>query len=502
MSAIRSIPCRSTGFSPTELVFGRNPRNFLDILFEGWSNPSYTSVDIPTWIEQLQDKLEILRDSASLTNHLTKVKQNSHKPKQKSKRNYKPGDKVFSRIPGCRATLQASWEGPFLITKFVPPLNYEISDVDKTWAKTVHINNLRSYNPLPKPPEIPVNATCLVAEEPLELHTTLNPQSNIVQSPDFSQPAIDSLLADNQDVFATIPGKAQVSPFTIKLEEGATASSRPPYQVPIHLRADVNAEIDKLLLNHIIEPSLATEWCAPIVPVRKPDNSIRLCIDYREINKVTPLDRHIIPTLPQILDRIGHAKVLSKVDLTSGFHQIPMEPDSRDLTTFLSPKGKFRFIRMPFGLKNAPSHFQRTMEKVLTPVSDCAAVYIDDVIIFSTSWDEHLIHLSRVFDCFRQAGLTAKRSKCSFGKIQLEYLGHTIGSGKLAVPEHRVSALANYKCPTTKKTLRSFLGCMSYYRKFIDKYSDMSAILMPSTAVSAPKTVVWTGERWTLPSNS
>ena len=171
--------------------------------------------------------------------------------------------------------------------------------------------------------------------------------------------------------------------------------------------------------------------------------SVRLCIDYREINKVTPLDRHIIPTLPQILDRIGRSTVLSKVDLTSGFHQIPVEPEYRDITTFLSPKGKFRFVRMPFGLKNAPSHFQRTMEKVLAPVADCAAVYIDDIIIFSSSWKEHLDHLVRVFECFRQAGLTAKSSKCSFGKSYMEYLGHTTGSGTLAVPKQRITALAN-----------------------------------------------------------
>ena len=224
-------------------------------------------------------------------------------------------------------------------------------------------------------------------------------------------------------MFSTTPGDAVVAPFTIRLAEDAPTSSRPPHQVPIHLRTEVNKELDKLLSLGIIEPSDATEWCAPIVPIRKPDKSIRLCIDYREINKVTPLDRHIIPTLPQILDRIGHASVLSKVDLTSGFHQIPVQPDSRDYTTFLSPKGKYRFVRMPFGLKNAPSHFQRTMEQVLASVADCAAVYIDDVIIFSSSWQEHLKHLARVFESFRQAGLTAKSSKCEFGKAQVQYLG-------------------------------------------------------------------------------
>ena len=198
---------------------------------------------------------------------------------------------------------------------------------------------------------------------------------------------------------------------------------------------------------------------------------------------MTPLDRHVIPTLPQILDRVGHVAVLSKVDLTAGFHQIPVHHPSRDFTTFLSPKGKFRFTRMPFGLKNAPSHFQRNMQRVLEPVSDCAAVYIDDIVIFSNNWNDHMAHLARVFNCFKQAHLTAKISKYSFGKTKLRYLGHTIGSGQLAVPEHRITALAAYKRPITKETLRSFLGCMSYYRRFIPKYADMSALLTPSTSL-------------------
>ena len=409
---------------------------------------------------------------------------------------------MFSRIPGGRATLQASWEGPFTIVKYVQLLNYEITNPDKCCSKLVHINNLRSYSPLPQsshsqdPIPTAVNAVCLVAEENTELSDVLHPKPQLPDDKcnDYSRPALDSLLKANEDIFATVPGKAKVTPFTIKLENGASTSNKTSYQVPIHLRAELNAKIDKLLSNNTVEPSTATDLCVPIVPVHKPDKSVCLCIDYREINKVTPLNRHIISTLPHILDRIGRSTVLSKVDLTSGFHQIPVEPEYRDLTTFLSPKGKFRFVRMPFGLKNAPSNFQRTMKKLLVPVAYCAAVCIDDVIIFSSSWKEHLDHLVRVFECFRHVGLTSKSSKCSFGKFYVEYLCHTIGSGTHAVPEQRITSLANYKCPTTKKTLRSFLGCKSYYRRFIDKYADISALLSSSTSVSSPKVVVLTDD--------
>ena len=496
LSAIRAVPCRSTGFSPSELVFGRNNRNVLDISFEGWTNSTYSKVDITTWIDQLNSKLEVLRDSATLNNTVARQHQNTHGKYSKSKRTYKPGDLVYTRIPGCRANLQASWEGPFEVTKSIPPLNYEIQDSQHTWSRITHLNNLKTYKPLPKPQPLQVHAACLVAEETSEMSEMFNNGPSLVGGPcvGYSQGEMDQLLQEYTDVFSSTPGEAQVQPFSIKLEQNALPSSRPPYQVPIHLREEVSLEIDKLLQSNIIEPSDSVDWCAPIVPVRKPDKSIRLCVDYRELNKVTPLDRHVIPTLPDILDRVGHATTLSKIDLTSGFHQITMDPEAKDLTTFLTPKGKFRFLKMPFGLKNAPSHFQRVMERVLQPVSKFAAVYIDDIIVFSDTWTQHLEHLQAVFQCFRDAGLTAKPSKCSFGKRKLQYLGHEIGSGKIVVPQHRIAALAEYRKPITKKTLRSFLGCMSYYRKFISKYANMSALLTPSTSVSAPKTVAWTVE--------
>ena len=499
LSAVRSIPNRSTGFSPAELVYGRNPRSILDVLHEGWTNPDYRPIDIPTWIQTLNDQLEIIRDSAALQNHLSKTKQNKKINSKRKIRKYKVNDKVFVRIPGTRAALQASWEGPFLIAKHVPPLNYEVTDDAGTWTRTVHLNNIRSYKPtsfISPNNLLTINAANVVAEETTELSHIIEPtEPEYARCSDFDESQIELFKHNNQDSFVAVPCTANVEPHTIKLVPDAKPSSKPPYQVPIHLRPQVNAEIDKLVDHGIIEPSDDTTWCAPLVSVRKPDGSIRLCVDFRELNQVTPLDRHMIPTLPSILDSVGKASVLSKIDLTSGFHQIPLDPEVKNLTTFLTPKGKFRFLRMPFRLKNASSHFQRVMERVLQPVSDFAAVYIDDIIVFSNSWTEHLEHLEAVFQCFQNAGLTAKRSKCSFGMTSLEYLGHKILSGTMAVPQHRATALANFRRPTTKKGLRSFLGSASYYRKFIENFAEMSSLLTPATSVSSPKHVVWTGER-------
>ena len=257
LSAIRAIPCRSTGFSPSEIVFGRNSRNILDIVFEGWTNTTYSTVDISTWVDQLNERLEILRDSASLTNAVARQKQNAHGTRSRSTRSYKPGDLVFTRIPGCRANLQASWEGPFTITKSIPPLNYEIQDTENTWSRITHINNLKSYKPLPTPKQLQVRAVCLIAEENQEVSKVLDSGPSLVGGPcvGYSQGEMDQLLHNFDCMFSPTPGEAQVDAFKIKLQEDALPSSRPPYQVPIHLREEVNTEIDKLLDLHIIEPS-------------------------------------------------------------------------------------------------------------------------------------------------------------------------------------------------------------------------------------------------------
>ena len=159
LSAIRSVPCRSTGFSPSEIVFGRNSRNILDIVYEGWTNIDYSTMDISAWVVELNDRLEILRDAATLTNTVARQKQNAHGKHSRSCRKYKPGDLVFTRIPECRANLQASWEGPFEVTKSIPPLNYEIKDAQHTWSRITHINNLKSFKPLPTPKQLQVRAS-------------------------------------------------------------------------------------------------------------------------------------------------------------------------------------------------------------------------------------------------------------------------------------------------------------------------------------------------------
>ncbi len=233
-------------------------------------------------------------------------------------------------------------------------------------------------------------------------------------------------------------------------------------------------------------------WGAPIVPIHKPDGSIRLCMDYRYLNSVTPQIQYQIPLLDDLLSKVGTSSYLSKLDLEKGYYQIPLDNASKDYTAFVTPWGAFRFNVLPFGLCNAPAIFQSAMVSVLRHCADCSVVYIDDILVFSHSLANHLDDVRRVLTALRQAELKVKRSKCQWGLKHVEYLGHKIGNGQLAVPDHRITAMANYIMPKSKKDMRAFLGSLGYYRRFIPDFAKHSSILSPSTSSKAPGKIVWT----------
>ena len=205
----------------------------------------------------------------------------------------------------------------------------------------------------------------------------------------------------------------------------------------------VKREINGLLELGIIAPSTSL-WSSPVVPIIKPDKSIRLCIDYRKVNAVTVPDPYYIPTVDEIIGKVGKAKFLTKLDLAKGFYQVPVNPEFRDRTAFITPWGKFCFLRMPFGLRNAPTTFQRLMDTVLAGLEGYAVPYIDDILIFSESWDDHLKHVRVVLGRLSDAKLTAKPAKCEWGKQFVNYLGYTVGEGHVSVPDARVTSIRDY----------------------------------------------------------
>jgi len=238
----------------------------------------------------------------------------------------------------------------------------------------------------------------------------------------------------------------------------------------------VQNEIDEMLKMGIITHS-DSPWASPIVIVPKPDGSIRLSVDYRRVNSLTVLDPFPLPRVEVLVDKLGRANYLTKVEMTRGYWQVPLDDTSMPVSAFVTPTGHFHWRCMPFGLRNAPATFSRLVTILLKGLEYCSGAYIDDIIIFSNTWEEHLKHLNLVFNRVREAGLTLNLKKCVFATGEVDYLGHHVGLGKVQPTEKKVEVLINFPRPTTRKQLQSFLGLASYYRKYIPHFAWLSAVL-------------------------
>ena len=180
-----------------------------------------------------------------------------------------------------------------------------------------------------------------------------------------------------------------------------------------------------------------------------------MCIDYRNLNKITTPDPFPIPRIDDLIDELSNATYLTKIDLNKGFLQIPVLERDKPKTAFQTLWGKFEFNRMPFGLMNAPATFQRSLNEVLQGLEQFSSCYIDDVIVYSVSWDDHICQLRQVLGRLKQYGLTVNPNKCVWGVAELEYLGHKVGKGKVSIPKLRVEALRTFRKPRVKKELKT-----------------------------------------------
>eukprot|EP00731_Ephydatia_muelleri_P011862 Em0006g756a len=198
-----------------------------------------------------------------------------------------------------------------------------------------------------------------------------------------------------------------------------------------------------------------------------------------------------MPRIDEMLDQLGTARFISTLDLTRGYWQVPVAKEARHKTAFVTPFGLYHFNVMPFGLQGAPATFQRLMDGVIRGLEGRCAAYLDDLIIFSHSWAEHLVHIREVLSRLQGAGLTAKPSKCHFGMLECTYLGHVVGKGVVQPEPSKVQAVMNFPIPSTKTQVRGFLGLTGYYRRFIPNYAAMVAILTDLTKKSASVQVQW-----------
>jgi hypothetical protein len=301
--------------------------------------------------------------------------------------------------------------------------------------------------------------------------------------------AIKFLCESFEDALTDIPGTANLVEHKTELMTSEPNRMK-QYPLPFHTEKTITEEIDKMLQLKVIEP-FSLPYCAPVVLARKRDGTHRFCVDYRRLTNIAMFDSESMPNPERIFAKMSGKKFVSKINLSKGYWQVPMDPKSKHLTAFTTPRGLFQFTTMPFGLVNALATFNRLMRELLSGMNGVDN-YIDDIMVFTHTWEEYLDVLTELFTRLSNSGLTAKPSKCFIAYTELDCLGYVIGRQRLQSDEEKIECLKNAPIPETKKKAPSFLGLAGFYSKFVPNFSFIAIPLPNVTKKGQPNKVKWT----------
>ncbi|MDA3086465.1 RNase H-like domain-containing protein [Campylobacter sp. CS_ED1] len=489
--AVREAVQESLGFSPFELVFGHSVRGPLKLLKEKLLDEDESQLSLLQYVSDFRERLTDVCDLARSNLENAQSKMKDRYDVKTVDRSFEPGDSVLALLPIPGSPLQARYFGPYIVDKKVSDLNYVINTPGRRKQKQMcHVNMLKKYinrdssfvKPVSVVGSVPPESSDCDENCVSDIRENTDPgpaklqNSDILRNLDqklshlneYERGELKQLLHEYEHLFPDIPTRTDKISHDVILEDTQPIKQHPYRMNPVKQQC-LKDEVKYLLENDFIEPS-QSNYSSPCILVPKSNGTYRMCTDYRKINAVTKTDSFPIPRIDDCIDNVGKAKYVTKFDLLKGFWQVPLTDRAKEISAFVTPDGLFQYKVMPFGMKNSPATFQRLINSILAGLDNCKA-YIDDVIIYTETFDDHLQTIRAFFDRLTEAMLTINLEKSEFCHATLTFLGHVVGQGQVKPVDSKVQAISEFPEPNCKRQLMRFLGMAGYYRKFCSNFS-------------------------------
>ena len=458
--AYRESPNESTGLSPFEILYGRTVRGPLTILRELWTKEPMDQ-EVKMTYQYVLDLKEKLRTTCEM------VKQTLAKSTERNKKMYdrgkkirklQVGDKALVLLPTDKNKLLMQWKGPFSVISKFKEFDYQLMIFGR--PKAFHINLLKQYidrengttglcifdsELIPDQSDVEELSMACASRtdddssdveyvEPMPMPSCLQKEfpSDIKfgrDLKDYQKSEIQAVVNSFSHLFTDVPYKTNVLECEIKLTSDQPIRCK-PYPVPYAARESINKEVKSMLDLNIIE-RCTSPYASPLILVSKKDGTYRPCVDFRKLNKITVFDPEPMPNPEDLFIELSDSKYFIKLDLSKGYWQVPMADASKEYTSFVTPEGQYRFLYMPFGLVNSGA---------------------DDILIHTSTWEEHVEALNKVLCILEGANLSIKPSKCDLGVTEVEFLGHKVSQGIIGTNPDILKKIHNSQRPRTKKT--------------------------------------------------
>lgn len=522
--SLRECKNSTTHLPPFTLVFGHLPNGPLSILRETWTGerelPHDLNINDAKYLTELRERLEAASEYAS---QCCIAEQNKYVRfyNKRSREKQFAVDELCLILQKDGTTSWAAWKGPAVIKEIKSPYSYVVEYGGSQYH--LHANKLRKFH-TGVVATAECNTTMYATTETSDVIGSSNcatiqdadsdfGQVITVDPDEFAQPvllpsrriapdALSHLNATQREqflqvldrypqVFSDTPGFCNAVQHEITVTDEFKPKRLRPYKIPEAYKEEVSRQIAELLRLGFIEPSVSP-MVSPLVCVLKPKDKdgkqgVRICCDFRYVNKYTKTSISTVEDISDILQQVGGARYISKFDARSGYHQCPVKPEDRWLTAFMFDQEIYQWCRTPFGMVCSGETFIRALRHVLKPIKHCAKSYVDDMAVYSQTWEMHLLHIDTYLRTLKNSGFTLGISKCELAKPRIKFVGHIVGSGQRGVdPDKVYAAVKGVKEPVNKRQLRQVIGFFSFWREYLPGFSDVAKCLTDLTGKRIP----------------